>query len=663
MGIKLRGFRRLAVISLVAVIAAGMLGDVRASAADVPPQLGIWYSTWYAKEGAYVWAENLGTASTNQLLGDANGDGKADAVLYDSSNGKWTVALSNGNGFSAASMWVTGHGYGSADQFLADVNGDGKADAVVYFEQDGSWWVSLSTGSGFGSYSKWKQSFGIGANKRMLSDVNGDGKADAIAYYGNAGDWWVAPSTGNAFGAESRWISGHGVGSGNQMLADVNGDGKADSIVFFDQDGSWWTALSNGANAFQGYTRWKNGFGSGSSAQFVGDTDGDGKADAVVYKSDSNPNGNWYRALSSGASFGSAQDWKIRHGNGSGKQWLADVFGDGMEAPVAFFPASGQWKALPADLYYFKPNLWNTWEGGLLPNSRPIKYVPRTNGVFSTYDSGDPAVIDEHLAMLADAKIDFVILDETNGINVDNGYIKQRAAALAGRIAIWNANPSHRPIKYAIAVGAMQSTHLPQTMEDESEIVWDEFANHPIYGGSDNYYYLNGKPLIVSYAEYADRLQWEGWSGDKTESNRFTVRWIQGKVPWEPGSVFGGTPPVSDYGLYFGWSYPLGAQANADTMVVMPGHNNNVGDWISRTYNGVRGGFYTELGWNRVLIQDPKIVVINSFNEFAEETAVQPADTSMLEAPSEKWLNGAGQQDPDMYWNMTKQAIEDLLAQ
>ena len=52
--------------------------------------------------------------------------------------------------------------------------------------------------------------------------------------------------------------------------------------------------------------------------------------------------------------------------------------------------------------------------------------------------------------------------------------------------------------------------------------------------------------------------------------------------------------------------------------------------------------------------------MINSFNEFAEETAVQPSDTAGLTSPSEKWYNQNGQLDPDMYWNMTKQYIAQL---
>ncbi|MCU6710389.1 FG-GAP-like repeat-containing protein [Paenibacillus sp. J5C_2022] len=631
-----------------------------AAAVANAPQIGIWYSTWYAKEGSYFWAQSLGAGSSNQLVGDVSGDGKSDAVTFDNSSGGWYAALSDGDGFGSPSAWIAGHGTGSHAQFLADVNGDGKDDAIVYFQQDGSWWAALSNGSGFNAYSRWTVGHGAGSSQQLMADVNGDGKDDAVVYFEQTGEWWVSLSNGSSFSGMSRWITGHGSGSHSRLLADVNGDGKDDAIVYFGDTGEWWAALSNGSG-FSAYTQWSSGFGAGAEAVFAGDVNGDGKADAVVYQEDSSPAGNWYKAESTGGSFTpSGTVWKYRHGAGSSRQWLADIYGSGMEAPVAFAGATGLWKAMPADDYYFKPNLLNTWEGGLLPNSRPIKYLPRTGGSYNTYDSGDPAVIDEHLAMLAAAGIDFLLLDETNGINVDNGYIKERAVALAQRIAVWNSDPANRKIRYAIAIGAMQTSHQPATMEGESAIVWNEFANHPVYGG-DHYYHLNGKPLIVSYAEYTDRVQWEQWTGDKSASDAFTVRWIQGKVPWEAGSAYENTPPASDYGLYMGWSYPQGSLPNSDVMVVMPGQNNNVGYTISRTYNGVRGGFYSQLGWDRVLQEDPGIVVINSFNEFAEETAIQPADTSQLDAPSEKWLNAQGALDADMYWDMTVQYINSWL--
>ena len=64
------------------------------------PTVGIWYSTWYSNYGKYIWTESHGVGSSNQFLGDMNGDGKDDAIVYFSGTGSWNVALSDGISYS-----------------------------------------------------------------------------------------------------------------------------------------------------------------------------------------------------------------------------------------------------------------------------------------------------------------------------------------------------------------------------------------------------------------------------------------------------------------------------------------------------------------------------------------------------------------------------------
>ncbi|NCA78737.1 MAG: hypothetical protein EOM76_00870 [Sphingobacteriia bacterium] len=245
--------------------------------------------------GTSCWQEGHGSGSNNQLVADVNGNGKVDAVAY-FSTGNWYIAYSNGSKFGDYSTWKTGHGNGSKTRFLGDVNGDGKADAVAFFDAGGdfagAWYVSLS---GSSANSCWRTGHGANSTSQMLGDVNGDGKADAVTYFHNitvsnvayTGAWFVAISNGSGFNNYTMATSGHGNGSGKQFLGDVNGDGKADAIVYF-SSGTWYVAYSSGTT-FGNYFTWKSSFGGSSTTQMVADIDGDKRVEPCYYI-----NGNWY---------------------------------------------------------------------------------------------------------------------------------------------------------------------------------------------------------------------------------------------------------------------------------------------------------------------------------------------------------------------------------
>jgi hypothetical protein len=671
--------RRILTLSMAVLLSLfALLSPTSEALATSDKQVGIWFNTWYTNEGHYNWSDGNGAGSQKQLLGDVNGDGKDDAVYYFDTGsllGKWYVATSNGGSFNGPSVWAAGHGSGSQQQFLADVNGDGKDDAVVYFNTGsllGNWYVALSNGTYFQAPTLWASGHGSGSQSQLLADVNGDGKADAVAYFdvpGFAGKWYVALSNGNAFNGAALWADGHGAGSKKQFLADVTGDGKADAVAFFDVSGfagKWYVAPSLGT-AFGGASQWTDGYGAGSNQQLVADVTGDGKADAVVYfknQTSTIPPGAWYKAdaNNSGNGFTGSQLWKYAHGNyvltdASTAQFLADVTGDNRADPVAFVGSRGLWRVLPANQYTEPPelNIWDAWD---------IRYRPIVNGTPSVYDSGNSAVIDEQLNKIEDAGIDYILLEMTNGVHQTFTY--PRAKAVCERVAAHNAAGGN--LKFAVATGNVQGTHNPQTVEDEATQVQNDFVDDPICGSS--YYNYKSKPLYVAYGTYADIYGSNGWLNyaNKTTTNNFTVIPSIDKfavnVTNYPSKTGGGcgtipsnltnTPPPSEYGKFLAWGMPYGAVGTGPIMSVMPGWINKVGERILRTQLGVEGGFYTTCGWNRVLAAAPEMTVINSFNEFAERTAIEPADTSMIGDSQETWSS------PTFYWDLTKQKIQQL---
>lgn len=632
-------------ISVMFAILAAIGLSAAAQPASAAPTVGIWYSTWYAKKPAVAttWSTGFGTGSTNQLLGDVSGDGKDDAVTFTSGTGVWNIGVSNGNGFNMATSWRTGHGTGTNNQFLADVNNDGKKDAVAYNGTTGNWTVAISSGTAFNAPSSWISGHGVGSNNQFMADVNGDGRSDSVVFFNGAGSWYVALSTGTAFSGYTQWAVGHGTGSTSQFMSDTNGDGKADSIIYISNTGTWFVAPSSGT-AFTAYYQWTTGHGTGSLTQLVTDGNGDGFAEpAVFFNFDQNADsksGDWYTTVyeKMGNKLSGFQVMNSGFGYNATKLFQGNVTGDpyGWKASVSYTASTGTWKVDP--YHYFKQNLYNTW------TAWNIKYNPLTLGSYQTYDSNDTAVIDEHLATLAAASVDFLLFDATNYIYVDDEYIYQRGKTVSSRIKTWNSNPSNRNLKYALAVGALQATHNPASVEFEAGVVWDKFVN-TVDGGTTNFHYVNGKPLLVLYSSTADRNAWISWGGSKANSNKFTVRFAEG------GSPSG----------FYGWfTPPTGTIVNNDVMVVMSGWNNHVVGFtpISRA----QGDYYSLLGWDRVMQKNPKpaVVVINSFNEYAEETAVAVADTTNVTGSTEKWLNKSGVMDNFMYWNMTKAYIKRL---
>jgi hypothetical protein len=283
----------------------------------------------------------------------------------------------------------------------------------------------------------------------------------------------------------------------------------------------------------------------------------------------------------------------------------------------------------------------------------PTKYLPLCSdksGDFRKYDSSDIEIIDFHLKQIANANIDFILFELTPGglggyrpamkIFVDNTRIA------AKRIKIWNENNDHK-IKYAIAAGSHPDVYgnnpIGLCMEAEAKDIFTSFYTNPEYGGSDNYYHLFDKPLVVYWGDISsNKAAWNNYTSDREYLDRFSVRFAQ--------DIVGGS---------YGWNiYNSGTVIDSEVEVVSPGwghYNRAIPPYVARK----NGDFYQSC-WDSVLLNPkPKIVMIVAFNDYLENTAVWTADTADV-TDADKWYDKNNNLHASLYWDLTVKNITAL---
>jgi len=305
--------------------------------------------------GRELWVTSPRRTTTN----DATGEGLADVLLHEAVGGIGVLRSTDAAVFTRESWKDGGLPSSLYDVYFADVTGDGKADVISRQRQTGDVEVYRSTGDGFlradgsGPNGVWTWGFSAGSYDLYFADVTGDGKADLITRVKSGGGWpigdvWVFPSTGSTFASpQAPWSYGWSDGY-DLFFGDVNGDGKADLVGRYfgptaGLTGDIYVALSTGSGfAFSG--RWTYGFSAGYDI-YVGDMDGDGKADLMAryYGVGATPTGDVYVIYSDGTQFtwrGNYDRWTYGWGS-TYELMVRDVSGDGKADLIGRSSATG----------------------------------------------------------------------------------------------------------------------------------------------------------------------------------------------------------------------------------------------------------------------------------------------------------------------------------
>jgi FG-GAP-like repeat/Reeler domain len=195
--------------------------------------------------------DQFGEANDVPVSRDFDGDGKSDIAVYRSgaftaasdpcgaSQSTWYYRPSNtpATFYSYACLGLAGD-----KPVLGDFDGDAKADVAVFRPLNSTWYIFQSSNNTVRI-----QQFGLSADKLIPNDYDGDGKTDIAVFRATDSNWYLLNSATNTI-----QITNWGLGSDTLVPADFDGDGKADIAVY--RSGSWYIrASSNGAITTQNY--------------------------------------------------------------------------------------------------------------------------------------------------------------------------------------------------------------------------------------------------------------------------------------------------------------------------------------------------------------------------------------------------------------------------
>jgi hypothetical protein len=212
------------------------------------------------------------------------------------------------------------------------------------------------------------------------------------------------------------------------------------------------------------------------------------------------------------------------------------------------------------------------------------------------YSSGDPVVIDTQLAEMSAAGFDLVIVH----VNAESPAGWANAHTFFDRL-------TRHTLRAAIMLDGLYTRPATQ------KATWVAKA-HAEFAHYANYFFLHGKPLIMLYSAATDFAM----PGVALRNVYWTDNYAPGANTFNPGLV-----------LYpHDWPFwaPTPQPVVNGVVPVVPGYvDTHLGRERSMEYPRNNGQMYREQ-WQRALELRPEIVLVYSWNEYFEQTSVEPTE-------------------------------------
>ena len=287
-------------------------GDGRSDLIVWRPSTGTWY--WLtsssglnvAQGGSRQWGS--ARAGDIPLLGEIDGDGLADLIIWRASTGVWhwlTSSTGYDYAYAGARQWGN---VGMGDvPLIGDVDGDRRSDMIVWRASTGTWFC-LTSSSGYSAASQIVKQWGALGDVPLVGDTDGDGKGDLVVWRPDSGTWFrLTSSTGYDYTSHARQQWGSGALGDVPLLEDLDGDHQPDLTVWRASTGTWYWLSSQVRYDPRGAQGRAWGSAALGDVALLTDLDGDGRADLVVWRAST---GTWYWLTSSSGYLAAA-----------GKQW------------------------------------------------------------------------------------------------------------------------------------------------------------------------------------------------------------------------------------------------------------------------------------------------------------------------------------------------------
>lgn len=212
------------------------------------------------------------------------------------------------------------------------------------------------------------------------------------------------------------------------------------------------------------------------------------------------------------------------------------------------------------------------------------------------YNSDDPDVMDTQISQMTDAGFDFVV------INV----IADTPKSWTATRQFFNRLRGER-LKAAIMIDGLYDTSSAETTQ-WIEKAAAEFAGHP------NYFTQHGQPLVALFATRADVIV----PGIAIRNVYWTPRYAPGENTFNPGFVL----RPHDWPFWTPSPQPV---VNG-VVPVIPGYIDTHLDRERRMEHPRRDGQTYHEQWQRALALRPELIIVYSWNEHFEQTAIEPTD-------------------------------------